>query len=161
MVVAVAQNAGQMITAYGREGLRNFLSGSEIQVFFPPREIETAQEVARLSGQRKIVTANHSVGQDDVWGSVGYGETYQDVLTAHDVMGMGKGQLIIAAPGLVKDIIVARRRNYWEYTDDILPLCDPNPYAPGNKNKSTVKSEQQALASRIARWRLFQNTEDR
>jgi len=32
-VVAVAQNAGQMIASYGHEGFRNFLSCSEIQVW--------------------------------------------------------------------------------------------------------------------------------
>jgi type IV secretory pathway TraG/TraD family ATPase VirD4 len=163
MVVAVVQNVGQMITAYGREGFRNFLSGSEIQLYFPPRDIETAQEVARLAGQRRIVTANHSLGQRDGWGTIGYGEGREDVLTPHDVMAMGKDQLIISAPGLVKDIIVARRRNYWEYSEDILPLCDPNPYAPADKSKSAKRHaiEEQALASRIARWRLFHNGVDR
>jgi len=132
-VVAIAQTTAQLQETYGQQGLRNFLTGSEIQVYFPPRDIQTAREIAAIAGTKIVVTKNQSLSKDgEGWSQVGYGQATEDVLTPHDVMGMSKDQLVIAAPGLVKDIIIARRRNFSEYPE-IDVLTDPNPYAPSDR----------------------------
>jgi len=162
-VVAVCQSAGQMISAYGEQGFRGFLSSSGLQVFFPPKDYQTASEIAKLAGRKTLLTMNHSATpggrNSSAWGGISVGETGADVLTPHQVMGMDSTQLIAFAPGLVPDVMILRRRNYWEYRD-IARLCDPNPYAPGYKPPRTFARKPQpmprraeSLESKIERWR--------
>jgi type IV secretory pathway TraG/TraD family ATPase VirD4 len=158
-LVAMTQNAGQMVSTYGREGFRNFLSGSGVQVWFPPRDMETAQELSKLAGRKSVVCMNQShdrLGKP----SISFSETGADVLTPHDVMGMEAGTVMLVAPGLVKDIIVARARNYWEYAD-IAALCDANPYhksaasADGDASNARPHNSR-TLEDKIERWRRSQ-----
>src|SRR5579872_44836 len=125
-MVPIIQNAGQMITAYGREGFRNLLSGCEVQIFLGPRDIQTAEEISKLAGRRTIITSNASHA-DTGKGSVSFDQMGQNVLDPHAVMALPNDQMVMFAPGLVKDVIIARRRGYWEYPE-IAALCDDNPY---------------------------------
>lgn len=134
-VVPLIQNIGQLKSLYGRDGYRTFLSGSEIQIFLPPRDMETAQEISDLAGKRTVVTEStsrsHSTGGEHGTSTEGtqYGETGRPVLFPQEIMGLGPDQFIMFAPGRLKDVYVGRRRPYWAYPD-IAPLCDVNPYNP-------------------------------
>jgi type IV secretory pathway TraG/TraD family ATPase VirD4 len=152
-------------TLYGNEGYRNLLSGSEIQIFLPPRDYSTATEIAELAGRRTILTASYSSsaggrGRPDSWGGVSYGEAAQDVLTPHDVMALGPDKFIMIAPGLVPDVAVVKRKNYWDYSE-IASRCDPNPYAPGYRKRHNVLAMEarakqtmpESLQSKYAKWR--------
>jgi hypothetical protein len=79
-------------------------------------------------------------------GTISVAETGMPVLDAHTAAGLGPGEMVINAPGLVKDIIIARRRPYWEYPE-IARWCDPNPYAPGNAKPGRQGGGQTAGAS--------------
>lgn len=137
-VVPLIQNIGQLKSLYGRESYRTFLSGSEIQIFLPPRDLETAQEISDLMGAKTVVVENKSyststpgsIGQifSSNGENTGYGETGRPVLFPQEIMALSPEEFIMFAPGLMKDVYIGWRQPYWE--TDIAPLCDRNPYNP-------------------------------
>jgi type IV secretory pathway TraG/TraD family ATPase VirD4 len=128
-MIAMVQNIGQLIATYGQEGYRNILSGSQIQLYMAPRDIQTAQEISRMAGKRTVVTEHRSFSDDGRKGTIGYPEIAQDVLTPHQAMALKPDEFIMFAPGLLKDAYIGYRWPYWE-SYGIAPLCDPNPYNP-------------------------------
>jgi type IV secretory pathway TraG/TraD family ATPase VirD4 len=134
-MIPICQTAGQLISAYGEQGYRNIQAGCEIQINLPPRDMAQALEIAKLAGRKTILTASMSASsgsgnREEEWGGISLGEAGAEVLDAHSAMALGADRMVISAPGLVRDIIIARRRRYWEYPE-ILKHCDANPYAPG------------------------------
>jgi len=120
---------------------------------FPPRDIETARELCALAGRKTVITTSQSGNR---WS---YGETAEDVLDPHTVMGLPKGTVIIVAPGLVPDIILAQARSYWEYPE-IAALTDENPYHNQRGGDDSDEAQENSsqdepfdLAGKIERWR--------
>ncbi|HUA82815.1 MAG TPA: type IV secretory system conjugative DNA transfer family protein [Bryobacteraceae bacterium] len=169
-VIGVCQSAGQMIAAYGEQGFRNFLACSGLQLWFPPRDYQTAAEISRLAGRKTIITMNHSQSPGRggaAWGGISVAETGMDVLTPHQVMALDSTKLIAFAPGLVPGVMILNRKNYWEYPD-IKRHTDANPYAPGYKPprpivvpKPQPPRPQETLDAKIARWNEAHKREDR
>lgn len=154
----IVQNCGQLVSTYGEEGYRNILSACEVQIFLTPRDMETASEIERLAGKKTILTCSFSHGgqKRNDWDGMNIGEAGASVLDAHKVMALPEDRMIVVAPGLVPDLIIARRKPYWKYSD-IYRWCDPNPYAPGGGNsKQTSPSQRQSLDDLVARARRLQ-----
>jgi type IV secretory pathway TraG/TraD family ATPase VirD4 len=135
-MIPICQTSGQLIKAYGEQGYRGIQAGCQIQIFFPPRELPQAEEISALAGRRTIMTASTSASTK---GGMSVGEAGQDVLDPHAIMALPRDRVIIYAPGLVRDIIVGRRRPYWEYPE-IARLCDANPYAPRHTQGAPQKT---------------------
>jgi type IV secretory pathway TraG/TraD family ATPase VirD4 len=153
----IVQNCGQLIETYGQEGYRNILSACEIQMFLTPRDPDTASEIERLAGDKTILTCSFSYGgrKRNDWDGMSIGEAGAKVLDAHSVMGLASDRMIIVAPGLVPDVIIAQRKPYWTYPD-INHWCDPNPYAPASEKRQTKPVSAKApvqgsLVERLAR----------
>ena len=147
-MIPICQTAGQLVTVWGEQGYRNIQAGCELQIFLPPRDPQQAAEIETLAGSRTILTGSvsHSGRRGDR-GSLSIGETGQQVLDAHTAAGLGPDEMVINAPGLVRDIIIARRRPYWEYPE-IARWCDPNPYAPGGGKQGSTGGGQHGAGSK-------------
>jgi type IV secretory pathway TraG/TraD family ATPase VirD4 len=127
-MMPLIQDIGQLKKLYGRDGYRTFLSGSEIQIFLPPRDLETAQELSDIAGRRTVVTESKSYS-DDGKENTGYAETGRPVLYPQEIMALKPDEFIMVAPGLLEHVCKGLRWPYWEL-EDIAPLCDTNPYNP-------------------------------
>lgn len=125
----ILQNVPQMVSLYGRDGWKNFMSGAQIQQFFAPREDDTADYVSKNAGKRTVTTRSQSrdpQGQDR--GS-GTSETGRDVYTPDEVRGIGGGRFLMFAHGMVRHIIEGRRIPYYDRrAADVGRHCSPDPY---------------------------------
>jgi type IV secretory pathway TraG/TraD family ATPase VirD4 len=138
-VVPLIQNIGQLKSLYGRDSYRTFLSGSEIQIFLPPRDLETAQEISDLAGMKTVVVENKSYSKSlptniiQALGgggeNTGYAETGRPVLFPQEIMALQPEEFIMFAPGLMKNVYLGWRQPYWEYPDNT-KLYGTNPYNP-------------------------------
>lgn len=113
------QNTNQAASIYGDPDWRNMLSGSDIQLFLPPRDLTTAKLASELGGKKTVVTHNYSYsddprGENGLRGNVGFGEVGRDVFTPHEIMGLGRNAALLFAPSLSKNILQIYRAPYWE-----------------------------------------------
>lgn len=135
-LIPITQTSGSLIDVWGREGYRNIQAGTELHIFLPPRDAEQAKEIETLAGTRSILSGSYSQGgRRGETGNISVSEIGMPVLDAHSAAALGPDQMVIHAPGLVKDIIIARRRRYLDYPE-IARWCDPNPYAPGAEQEA-------------------------
>lgn len=113
------QNTNQAASIYGDPDWKNMLSGSDIQLILPPRDLSTAKLASELGGQKTVVTHNYSYSDDPrsangVRGNLGFGEVGRDVYTPHEVMALGRHAALLFAPALSKNIIQIYRAPYWQ-----------------------------------------------
>ena len=160
-LIPITQTSGSLISVWGPEGYRNIQAGCELQVFLPPRDPQQCSEIETIAGTRSILTGSYSQGgRRGEAGNISIGETGMPVIDAHTAAALGSDQMVISAPGLVKDIIIARRRPYWKYPE-IARWCDPNPYAPGanQHSKPAPGSQAQNIDELLERWKKLQRKE--
>ncbi len=119
---------------------RTFLSGAGAQIFFAPREDETARWVSERCGDRQVVIPGRSVSET-AWGtgnavenigvSTGYHLGAVPYLKPHQVYEIPGNEMLVFGENL-PGVIRAGRKPYWE-----MPECRgkvaPDPYHPSSK----------------------------
>lgn len=113
------QNTNQAASIYGDPDWKNMLSGSDIQLILPPRDLSTARLASELGGKKSVVTHNYSYSEDmhaanGYRSNLGFGEVGRDVYTPHEVMALGRHAALLFAPSLSKNILHIYRAPYWE-----------------------------------------------
>ena len=64
-VWAIVQDLSHLAQVYGRETANIILSQSEVKQFFAVQDMDLAQRLSRLLGERSIMTRNYNLGQTD------------------------------------------------------------------------------------------------
>lgn len=129
----VLQDLNQLEELYPRSW-QTFLSNAGAQIFFSPRDLNTARHVSDKCGVMGVKTKNRSVSEQ-AWSetggasigiSTGYGQEALPWLRPHQVAEMNGDEMLVFAEG-IKGVIRAGRKPYWK-----MPECRgkfaPDPY---------------------------------
>jgi type IV secretory pathway TraG/TraD family ATPase VirD4 len=113
------QHLGQF-DIYGKngKGINNFESGSEVALFMPPRDLDTARYISDRAGRGTAVVPQYSFSKgrnNRTERNLSFGEQAFDVLTPQQAMNLGRYSAVMFRGG--KALLVGRR----PYFDNTLP----------------------------------------
>lgn len=124
-VWAIVQDLSHLEQVYGRETASIILSQAEVKQFFAVQDMDLAQRLSRLMGERSIITRNYSLGQEEADPvGVSVAERGVSLMMPQEIMGLpAERQLLFvkSAPP-----VLAEKVPYW----DVSPWrdwADPNP----------------------------------
>lgn len=124
-VWAIVQDLSHLVQVYGRETANVILSQSEVKQFFAVQDMDLAARLARLLGERSIITRNYNLGQrHDHEVGVSVSERGVPLLLPQEIMTLPDDRQLLfvkAAPP-----VLAEKARYW----DVSPWrdwADPNP----------------------------------
>ncbi|MCM2561752.1 type IV secretory system conjugative DNA transfer family protein [Lutimaribacter sp. EGI FJ00015] len=122
---AIVQDLSHLAQVYGRETTNIILSQSEVKQFFAVQDMELAQRLSRLLGERSIITRNYNLGQrDEHEVGVSVSERGVPLMLPQEIMALPDDRQLLfvkAAPP-----VLASKARYW----DVFPWrdwADPNP----------------------------------
>jgi len=124
-VWAIVQDLSQLVQVYGRETANIIMSQAEVKQFFAVQDFDLAQRLARLLGERSIITRSYNLGQraeDEI--GVSASERGVPLMLPQEIMALPEDQQLL----LVKNAppILAKKVPYW----NVAPWrdwADPNP----------------------------------
>lgn len=124
-VWAIVQDLSQLVQVYGRETANIIMSQAEVKQFFAVQDFDLAQRLARLLGERSIITRSYNLGQcaeDEI--GVSASERGVPLMLPQEIMALPEDQQLL----LVKNAppILAEKVPYW----NVAPWrdwADPNP----------------------------------
>lgn len=123
----VLQSLVQLKKDYG-EVWETFLSGSDIRMFFAPREQTTAEYVSKLAGDRTVTTSGQSVNNTGPFGknseSDSSGQAGQPLIRPHEIRALGSHESLIIGP---ENIVINGLRRPYFHTPELQGLYDPDP----------------------------------
>ncbi|MCF8466208.1 MAG: type IV secretory system conjugative DNA transfer family protein [Sneathiella sp.] len=124
-VWAIVQDLSHLAQVYGRETANIILSQSEVKQFFAVQDLELAQRLSRLMGERSIITHNYNLGQtedDDI--GVNVSERGVPLMLPQEIMSLPEDRQLLfvkTAPPVLGEKVA-----YW----DVSPwrdMADANP----------------------------------
>ena len=124
-VWAIVQDLSQLVQVYGRETANLIMSQAEVKQFFAVQDFDLAQRLARLLGERSIITRSYNLGQsaeDEI--GVSASERGVPLMLPQEIMALPEDQQLL----LVKNAppVLAEKVPYW----NVAPWrewADPNP----------------------------------
>jgi len=124
-VWAIVQDLSHLMQVYGRETANVILSQSEVKQFFAVQDMDLAQRLSKLLGERSIITRNYNLGQRlDHEVGVSVSERGVPLLLPQEIMTLPEDRQLLfikSAPP-----VLAEKVRYW----DVSPWrdgADPNP----------------------------------
>lgn len=124
-VWAIVQDLSHLAQVYGRETAHIILSQSEVKQFFAVQDMELAQRLSRLMGERSIMTRNYNLGQtDDEEIGISLSERGVPLLMPQDIMGMPDDRQFLFVKSAPP--VLAEKTAYWR-VDPWSDWAAPNP----------------------------------
>jgi type IV secretion system protein VirD4 len=113
------QNIHQAEAIYG-PAWRNMLSGSDLQIHLRPRDLPSAEFIAKQMGTYSEIIPHFSYAPGrggQTRESVSFGEQGRPVMFPQEVMALPQGQAIMFAPGRSKNALVIWARPWFDSPD--------------------------------------------
>ena len=135
----VLQDLNQLQELYPQRW-QTFLGNAGAQIFFAPRDVNTAEYVSKKCGVTEVPTQSRSVSEsawgppqtvDNIGVNTSYGQQQRPFMHPHEVAEIGGDEMLVFGEG-INGVIRAGRRSYLE-TPEYRGKYSPDPYHPGQK----------------------------